>query len=189
MNNKISTMLSLVAVAVLATVGLSESEASNWNGHVWDDDNVRYSCISVSGITKTSNVDPCGDLDISSNYWEIPGSTLTINGVTSGSYEIPVYAWTSGISGAGKTVLHWNDDGDYSAGYVVMNKNVSWEDSTVDTSTDGYDWKTATGHEFGHVAGVGHYTNPYYIMTNPLYDNDANRYVNIHTKNHIVGNY
>lgn len=183
------TMLSLVAVTVLATVGMSEAEATNWNGHVWDNDNVRYDCVSVSGITKTSNVDPCGDLNEASNLWEFSGSTLDIDGVTSGSYEIPVYAWTSGVSGAGKTVLYWNGAGDYYTGYVAMNKNLSWEDSNVDTSSDGYDWITATGHEFGHVAGVSHYSNQYYIMYSTLGENDANRYVTTHTKNHITGNY
>lgn len=188
MTMKTQIMLAIAAITIMTTVGLSEAYASNWNGNTWDHDDVTYKCISVSGITKTSNVDPCGDIATTTNVWEVSDSDLTITGVTSGSYDIPVYAWTSGVSGAGKTVLYITGT-TIDSGYVAMNKNLSWEDSNVDTSSDGYDWMTATGHEFGHVSGLSHYTANAYIMFSPLGENDADRNPTSHSTNHIKDNY
>ncbi len=182
-----TTMLSLLAITVLVTVGVSEAQASNWNDHSWPIDDVVYKCISVSSITSTSNVSPCSDLTTSSNIWEVSNSNLTLN-ETTGTYNIAVYSWSSGVSGAGKTVTGGSGS-EITWAYIAMNRSLDWEDTPNDTSTDGYDWRTATGHEFGHTIGLAHYTANAYVMFSPLSENDEDRNPTSHTTNHIKDNY
>lgn len=181
-------MLSIVAVTVLATVGLSEAEATNWNNVHWPINNVVYKCISVDSITHTSNVNPCGDLNTSSNIWEVSGSNLTLN-PTTGTYNIAAYSWTSGVSGAGKYVINVNGLNEITYGYIAMNRNLNWEDSAVNTSSSGYDWRSATGHEFGHTIGMGHSTDTSSSMYTPLSNDEVRRGTTSHDKSHVSGAY
>lgn len=181
-------MLMVGIITSVSVIGISDAYATNWNGNTWYHTGVTFSCSSVSGITKTATVSPCNDLTTSSNVWEITNSNLTFTEVTTGA-DIPVYAWTSGVSGAGKTVTYLSGSTITNA-YIAMNKNLSWEDSAVDTSSNGYDWRTATGHEFGHAAGLAHRSaTPLTIMESTIAMNEYHRSPSSHDEQHLKDNY
>lgn len=158
MNNKSKIIATVTMLAVL-TVTLSSVElayGSNSEPWKWSSADQHYKCTSsLNSITKTSNVSACGDLNHSSNVWEgITGSNWDLD-QTSGGHA--VYAWNNFLpAGVGGETAMWFSNGIAYYSYIVMNRDLSWEDSAQDTSTSGHDWRTFTGHEFGHLAGVAH---------------------------------
>ena len=141
----------------------------------------------VTGLTATSNVDACNDLtSISNSALEQGSLTLT---PTSDSYDIAAYAWDPCSCGVGRAVTNYNGNDEIQWAYSVLNKALSWEDSEIDTSTDGYDWQTAVAHETGHNIGLADYTSNVYIMYGTLGQNDADRTLSTHSIGHIEDEY
>ncbi len=188
MTSKMTTiMIATIAISAFSLIG-SEAYATNSYSWKWADVSQDYFCTSsLTTITKTSHVSPCSNLTTSSNVWEgISGSTWSLTETASSG--TPVYAWTSGVSGAGLTVITINNGVPIGA-YIAMNKNLSWEDSAQDTSTNGYDWRSATGHEFGHLANMKHSTNTISVMYGSIAENQVRRSPDTHDDSMMAANY
>ncbi len=184
-NTKIILFASLAATLAFSLMQLNDVEATNLNGS-WTHNNITFKCY-VTGLTATSNVNACGDISISTN--ELEQGSLTITSTSSYGADVKVYAWNSCNCGVGKSVTNYNTNGEIQWSYNVLNKQLSYEDSNIDTSTNGYDWKTATAHEMGHSVGLADYTSNAYIMYGSLGQNDADRTLTTHSKNHIASEY
>ena len=155
-NAKMLATLTVMVVVITALASMQDAFA-NTEPWYWTSADQHYNCTySVTTITKTLNVNPCGDLNSSSNVWEgFSGSSWDLDPSNNGH---SVYAWTTLPSGVGgETTVRYNPNTGvaYNA-WIIMNKNLSWEDSLDDIFSSGYDWKTFTGHEFGHLVGIAH---------------------------------
>lgn len=133
-------------LAVL-TVTLSSVElayGSNSEPWKWSSADQHYKCTSsLNSITKTTNVNACGDLNHSSNVWEgITNSNWDLDQTSSGH---AVYAWNNHLPsniGGETSIWYSTSTGLANSGYIVMNRDLSWEDSAQDTSSSGRDWRT-----------------------------------------------
>lgn len=192
MNNKTKTsmILSTMMIALLAVMlAPNDAFASNVRPWEWSDTSQEYACTSsLDTITKTSNVSPCNDLATSSSVWNgISGSTWSIAKLSTGW---PVYAWTTLPSGeVGRTVIYFNLDGTPNSAYIAINKNLSWENSQLDIFSSGYDYRSATGHEFGHLAGMDHSTSTGSVMYDPLGADQVRRNPDNHDKTELANKY
>ncbi len=180
----------IVMTSVILMPTFGQAFASNVQTWAWSDASQEFLCTSsLVDITKTSNIDPCGDLTTSSNVWEgISGSTWSLTETSSGH---PVYAWTTLSDGVLGETHVFLVDGEPDSAYIVMNKNESWEDSAQDTSSDGYDWRSLTGHEFGHLAGMKHCSGSCIIsvMQTSWSENEVQRSPDTHDDSEMANKY
>ena len=158
-----SKVIMLVLVTLMVLPLGTPVMASNINGS-WSHNNITFDC-RVSDLNKTSNVDECNDITTSTGVLE--HSKLVIDDEGSGS-NIVVYAWVNCSCSAGRASTTYNSNNETTYAFSVLNKNLKWEDSTLDKSTDGYDWQTATAHEIGHNVGLGHHTSSTHLMYSTL---------------------
>ncbi len=174
-----------ITALLIAIPGIAYANTEPWT---WPSADQHYLCTSsVPNITHTSNVNPCGDLNSSSNVWEAgSGNSWDLDPSSSGW---PVYAWSLPSGTGGETYVAYNSSGEARYAWIVMNKNLSWEDSNKDWWTSGYDWRTFTGHEFGHLAGISHTSNSNSIMYDSRGPNDAERSPPQHEINHMKDKY
>jgi len=182
-NTKIILFASLVATLAFTLMQFNDAEATNVNGS-WDHNSMTFRCL-VSGLTATANVNDCSDISTSTNALEQGSLTLTSGGIGS---DVSVYAWANCNCGVGRASTTYIGGEIYYA-YNILNKQLSWEDSTIDTSTDGYDWQTATAHEMGHNIGLADWTNPHYFMYGVLLENDRDATLTTHSEDHIEDEY
>ena len=186
MNNIQTKILLILSVGIVGTTMLTATVNATNNNGAWDHNNVTYNC-NASGMTTTTNVDICGD--VSSSKSELEKGSLTLTASDSG--EIILYGWTSGIDSSkiGKAVTTYNSNNVITDAYLVMNKNKSFEDSTVDTTNSAYDWKSAVIHELGHNVGLAHYTSSGNLMYSSLSVDTTQRSLSSHSSGHISNNY
>jgi hypothetical protein len=181
----------IALLAVFTTAMLDNAYATNSEPWYWSSATQYYGCTtSLDGIAKTNNVNPCSDLTASANVWNnISGSTWNLSS-SSGGW--PVYAWNNYLPSntlGETTVAYLSPSGIAQSAYIVMNKDKAWEDSTVDTQFHAFDWKSATGHEFGHLAGIAHNTSTSSVMYTPLGQDTVRRIPNSHDQSVLAGKY
>ena len=176
---------SLTAVFAMSMIQISDVQATNVNG-AWTHDDVTFDCRVTSLPNASSNVNDCTDVETATDRLEHGSLTVDEDGIGS---DIPLYAWANCSCTAGRASTTYNSNDEIIAAYSVMNKDLNWEDSVLDTTTDGYDWQTATAHELGHNIGLAHYSGNAYVMYSTLVLNDADRNPSSHTIDHIEDKY
>ncbi|MCH9657446.1 matrixin family metalloprotease [archaeon] len=183
----------LLGLAIIASVAVTSTITVSYAWHdflqpTWSGATHTYKCMSSLDTLGDTYVDECGDLDPSSDVWNVVANSNWDLSENASTGEIEISGANLGTAGIAKmtATVSW---GTITDAQIEFNNQEGWTDALFTASSTDYDYESVAIHEMGHLLKLADDSDTNSPMHGQIDPDVVRRTLTTHDKAAIAGQY